>query len=496
MSNTYDVAIVGYGPVGTTLALLLQKFGLSTVIIDRDTQLCRFPRAAMFDDEVIRILQAVGLGDLSKEMEPPTSYTFFDKDWRKFLQRPFPQGMGDQGWPWYNMFFQPGVETAMREALLSRPQPPEILVGHEVESISDNGDSVDLAAWHIETGAPVPIRARFVVGCDGGRSLVRKTIGATFTELSPSHEWYIVDVKLTADADPGWDQWEYCHPDRIVTMIPLCGRYRRFEFGVLPDDDREQLSSWASTWELLEPWLKPNEAEILRKDIYRFHSLVSNRWRNGNLLIAGDAAHLMTPKLGQGLCTGMRDVLNLGWKLARVVRGHADPALLDTYQAEREPAGREFVEISAYLANQIIGHANTDADEPVVEVEEIVLQRQCISNQEERTNDPLVGTLSPQPRFADGSLMDDSVGYRFTLLVEPVAAVGLDAEILRGLTLLDVEVVSASSPEMAAYLAASQRAAILIRPDRYIAGSARDPEGISQMVQDAVAKFSGVVPAS
>ena len=124
-------------------------------------------------------------------------------------------------------------------------------------------------------------------------------------------------MRLTdAAADPGMDQWEYCNPERIVTYIPLSGRYRRFEFDVKDGETDAELKDIGRSWELLSPWLKPGEATILRNDIYRFHSLLASRWRDGRLFIAGDAAHLMAPKLGQGLCNGIRDAANLAWKLA------------------------------------------------------------------------------------------------------------------------------------------------------------------------------------
>ena len=490
-STHHDVAIVGYGPVGTLIALLLQKLGLSVAIIERDTELCPFPRAAHFDDEIIRALQSVDLAHLIDDMEPPNVYEYFDKDWNKFLSRVFPKGQSDQGYAHDYMFFQPDVESAMRATLLAAPNPPTLLIGHEVLALVDTGGEVVVTVRDRAQGDESTLHASYVIGADGARSLVRKAMGSEYVEISPSNSWYIVDVKLIADADPGWDQWEWCHPERCVTLVPLCGPYRRFEFDVKDGETADQLTNLDFTWKLLEPWLKPGEAEILRRDVYQFHSLLADRWRSGRLLIAGDAAHLMSPKLGQGLCTGMRDAVNLAWKLARVVRGTAPDMLLDSYELERKPPAQQYVEISAFMVGEILGHARSGAAAPAIEVEQIVLQRQKMGPDETRADDALVGTLSRQPFLADGRHLDEAVGYRFALLVTPAAAAALDDEVRSGLDSLDTAVIVADHDPVAGYLADMGREAILIRPDRYVAGSAVAADDVAAVVARAAADYSG-----
>ena len=488
----HDVAIVGYGPVGTMIALLLQRLGLSVVIVERDTELCPFPRAAHFDDEIIRALQSVDLAHLIDDMEPPNVYEYFDKDWNKFLSRVFPKGQSDQGYAHDYMFFQPDVEAAMRATLLAAPNPPTLLTGHEVLSIADTGSEVALTVRDLATDDESTLHASYVIGADGARSLVRKAMGSEYVEISPSNSWYIVDVRLTADADPGWDQWEWCHPERCVTLVPLCGPYRRFEFDVKEGETADELMALDSTWKLLEPWLKPGDAEILRRDVYQFHSLLADRWRSGRLLIAGDAAHLMSPKLGQGLCTGMRDAVNLAWKLARVVRGAAPDSLLDSYELERKPPAQQYVEISAFMVGEILGHARSGAAAPAIEVEQIVLQRQKMGPDVTRVDDALVGTLSRQPFLADGRHLDEAVGYRFALLVSPAAHAVIDDAVRSDLAALDTAVIVAEHDSVADYLADMGREAILIRPDRYVAGSAVEAHEVPHLVAAVSAAFTEV----
>ena len=491
--TTYDVAIVGYGPVGATLALLLQELGHSVVVVDRETEVARFPKAAHFDDEIVRLLQTMGLRHLIDDMAPPLRYVYFDQEWNIFLERIFPSGMSNQGYLYDYMFFQPDVEHGARERLMTQPNQPNVLLGHDVTHIEQDDTGANLDVFDMATGTPRRLRARYVVGCDGGRSTVRKTIGSAYEEISPSHDWYIVDVKVTGNQLPGLDQWEWCHPDRIVTMIALCGPYRRFEFDVQPTDDPDVLSSWEKTWELLSPWLQPDEAEILRKDVYRFHSLLAEKWREGRLLIAGDAAHLMTPKLGQGLCTGMRDSANLAWKLSQVLKGASSDTLLDSYEVERKPAARQYVEISAFLANEILVHSHDPGGSSAPEVQQIALERQRLAPESSRSTDDLVGALSAQPTLTDGTPLDDLLGYAFAMLISTDLAANLDDNTERLLSALGAVTVVADDPSVAAYLAECERGALLLRPDRYIAGSATTPDDVRSMLVSAVANYAALV---
>jgi 3-(3-hydroxy-phenyl)propionate hydroxylase len=124
-------------------------------------------------------------------------------------------------------------------------------------------------------------------------------------------------------------------------MSPL---RRRWEFMLKPDETPEAMLDDAKIAELLKPWTKPGQVELIRKAVYRFHGLVAKAWRNKSVLLAGDSAHQMPPFMGQGMCSGIRDADNLAWKLIAVLRGDASAAILDTYQKEREPHVRFIIE--------------------------------------------------------------------------------------------------------------------------------------------------------
>jgi len=498
MSDPYDVAIVGLGPVGAMLALLLKEQGVRTLVIERDTEVQPFPRAAHFDDEAIRVYQAVGLAQLSEAMGNPPRYQYYDKDWRPFLARLFPVGISDQSFKYDFMFYQPDVERAMRARLFDGTGGPDVMLGATVASVAQDADGVTLQVRDAD-GVTSTHRAGWLVGCDGASSIVRKSMRSKFDEIAESRQWYIVDLELLGEAadDPGDDQWEYCDPERIVTYIQLSGPYRRFEFDVKPGENDENLGTPERTWELISPWFKPHEARIMRNDIYKFHSLVADRWRDGRMLIAGDSAHVMAPKLGQGLCTGIRDVDNLAWKLARVIAGTADESVLDSYEAERKEPAREYVEISAYMVSQIISKASgEDDDDAEPAIEQIVSPRQKIGDESTRAEDELIGQLSRQPILADGTRMDDSVGYRFALITTPALADGLSVTDRGALLALGAVVLRSEDPALAAYLADVDRSAILIRPDRYVAGSAVDSASLSAVLATAARRYAQPLLAS
>ena len=483
MNTPYDVIVVGYGPVGAMLALLLKEQGLRVLIVNKDREIEPYPRAAHFDDEIIRVYQTVGLAHLSEGMENPPRYRYFDKDWTPFLSRLFPSGISDQGYKHDFMFFQPDVERAMRDRLSSGSGAPAMALGETVTRVWQTDDLAGVDTIDA-SGVARSHSARWLVGCDGAASIVRKAMGSSFDQLAASHRWFIVDVKLTERAvDPGMDQWEYCNPDRIVTYVPLSGPYRRYEFDVKEEETDADFAGVERTWSMLSPWLKPDEAIIMRQDVYRFHSLLASKWRERRLFIAGDAAHLMTPKLGQGLCNGIRDVTNLAWKLGLVTRGEAASHLLDSYEAERKGPARQHIEISAYMVEQIISKAGGRGDDGQPVVEQIVAPRQKIGDEASRADDALVGTLSHQPILADGTRLDDSVGYRFALLATPSLVAALEEEDRRALSDIGAVVLSAEDRAVADYLADADRDAILIRPDRYIAGSARRSAGASALLR-------------
>jgi 3-(3-hydroxy-phenyl)propionate hydroxylase len=163
---------------------------------------------------------------------------------------------------------------------------------------------------------------------------VREQLGIGLTDLGYDERWLVVDVMLHDVAVPplpGIIQ-QVCDRRRLATFVPSHDRHRRWEFRLAEDE------LVPDVWRLLAGWgVTASNAELVRAASYRFHALEAERWRSGEVLLAGDAAHQMPPFMGQGLCSGVRDAANLAWKLAEVIHDHAPDTLLDTYEAERRP---------------------------------------------------------------------------------------------------------------------------------------------------------------
>lgn len=481
-----EVAIVGYGPVGQALAGYLGRAGVSVAVFERDRYVFERARTGAIDDEAMRFLQHLGVADRILEgTRVPGNFEFLTADGQVLLSWACGE-WGRHGYARLNMWHQPDADLIIRESVDALPNV-DVYLQHVVVELSDDGDSVHLRAVDSTSGESVACEAKYVVGCDGGRSLVRRFIGATMESLADSERWVVVDLTLTRDVPSlPEESRHFCDPKRPVTFIRNVGQRRRWEFMVLPDEDPAELEHPENVWALLRPWLTPEDAEIYRSAGYTFHAVIADKWRNGRALIAGDAAHLMPPFLGQGLCGGFRDVRNLSWKLAAVIQGRADEALLDTYESERAPHVREFIELSVSLGNVIqtldpAVAAKRDAEmlsDPDVPVRLPVPQigPGLLSASAEA---PL-GTPFPQPTLEDGRLLDVVSGERFTVLGLPSVIESLEESDLRRLTDDDVSIIADCSSETQEALRELNSSGVLIRPDRYVLATVDSAIGLLQ----------------
>ncbi len=347
-----DVAIVGAGPVGLTLAILLAQRGRSVAVCERFPAPYPLPRAVHFDHEVARVLQAAGVArDLAGFTEPAPIY-----EWRnakgETLLRFGREDAGLSGWPESSMVHQPRLEGALEARARSFPHV-SLLRGCEVRELEELGDCAVLGATS-ERGERGEVAARYVVGCDGANSFVRGAIGARWNDLGFAYDWLVVD--LTLSEQRVWDpaNWQLCDPARPTTVVSGGPGRRRWEFMRLPHESIEELNDPATAWKLLAAWdVRPDNARLNRHAVYTFRACTADAWRRGRVLIAGDAAHLMPPFAGQGMCSGLRDAMNLAWKLDLVLAGRATDALLDSYGSERAPHARAIIDLSVALGGII-----------------------------------------------------------------------------------------------------------------------------------------------
>ena len=413
----YDVAVVRLAPVGATLANLLALRGVSVAVLDRETGIFPLPRAIQFDGEAMRVFQTIGIAEeLVPDIVVAARMHFIDAEGHTLIDWRRPTDIKPQGWNTSYRFHQPTLEAALRRRLSGRPNAT-VLLGHEVTAVDDRGDHVVLEAQERATGERRTLTASYVVGADGARSGVRETMGTALDDLRSHERWLEVDCLLKDGADPDLDaeSVQYCDVRRPATYVPGPHNRRRWELMLHEHEDAADMTRTERVWELLEPWLTPQDATIERPAVYTFHSVVASGWSRGRLFLAGDACHQTPPFMGQGMCAGIRDAANLAWKLADVVAGRAAPALLDTYESERSPHVRTFIETAVRLGAVI---STTD---PVVARERDLRMR---ANPEGFTTpqprlgpgawdaaDPAAGHIGEQPFLADGTRLDDRVGY-------------------------------------------------------------------------------------
>ena len=358
----FDVAIIGYGPAGATLANLLGQRGLSVLVLERDAQIYPLPRAIHFDGEVMRVFETAGLRPPVEHITRPGNkgMYFNNAQGETLLIRAGTDQRGPHGCATNHYFHQPELETVLREGVRRYPHV-QVRTRHEVISIEDGPDFVLLQVRDLESGISGQVQARYVVGCDGARSLTRKAIGTPMIDLGLHQPWLVFDVRLKTHV-PGLPDHtvQHCDPARPMTYCNVTGNRRRWEIMLMPGDDTEQLVRPENLWKLVSPWVKPEQADIERAVIYTFHSVIAETWRKGRLFLAGDSAHQTPPFLGQGMCAAIRDASNLAWKLEAVLRGRAHDNLLDTYGTERAPHVRAFIELAVKLGDiiQKIGRAH------------------------------------------------------------------------------------------------------------------------------------------
>ncbi len=440
-----DVAILGYGPVGALLANLLGQAGLRVGVFEREREIYDLPRAVHFDGEVMRIFQSAGLAEKIADATRTSSkgMHFVNAEGRTLMIRRGIEGPGPHGWAgnWY--FHQPDLEAILRDGVQRFPNV-EVHLGREIATIDE-------------------FEALWVVGCDGARSLVRQAIGSNQLDLGLHQPWLVVDLLCDPKSARVQALPEYtvqlCDPARPMTIVNVGGKRRRWEIMLLPGDDPARMTEPEIFWPMMARWVGPQDAAIERSAVYTFHSVVQQGWRKGRLLLAGDACHQTPPFLGQGMCAGMRDAGNLAWKLFEVLRGGADASLLDTYERERRPHVQAFIELAVKLGAVL---QETDPAKAASRDKRFEAGAELFDFPQPHLGGctPPVGTIFPQPRLADGRLMDEAIGQRFAIVGDTslLAAERPDAVLLEGVG--------------SAWLTRHGLRAALLRPDRYIAAVA------------------------
>ncbi|MCU1678474.1 MAG: Monooxygenase, partial [Frankiales bacterium] len=386
-----DVLICGLGPVGQLLANLLGGYGVTTIAIDEAAGPHALPRAAVIDDEVLRIVQAAGLDEaVLQDAQVQDTVSFISRRGRRMVI--FRPEHGDFGHPPMVSIHQPSMERTFL-AGLERHACVDPRWGQRLQALDRSADHVTAWVSPSAGGPPDPVRARWLIACDGGRSPVRARLGLGFGGSTFAQRWLVVDALVDRPIAGSPHPHFVGDPRRPVVSVPMSVGRHRWEWMLHPGEDAAPFLEPARIRELIAPALAGAGVQIERAVVYTFHARTADRWRAGRVLLAGDAAHVMPPFVGQGFSSGVRDVGNLAWKLDAVLHGAPDH-LLDSYETERRPHVRQTQRRAVQLGGVV------QSTRPAVAwVRDRVLEALDVTGALER----LQGRAKPPATYADGA---------------------------------------------------------------------------------------------
>jgi 3-(3-hydroxy-phenyl)propionate hydroxylase len=467
LSVDCDVLIIGGGPVGVSAGLFCAAHGLRAEVYERDGDVYPLPRAVAMDDEIQRAFAAIGLrSQLDPVITKMRGAEFVNARYERLVGIDIPM---DIEWPNGHhpgvIFHQPELERMLRNALREAQVP--LHLNTTVTSVVQTSPEVVTVALSNEHGATTRT-ARWVIAADGAASPTRKALGIGLTDLGFDQEWVVVDVLMQRDVELPMLAQQICDPARVVTVVPGHGRWRRWEFQMQPGEIGAELARPQAMKAMLSPWLSDGDGTVERSAVYRFHATVAHNMRHGNVFLAGDSAHQMPPFLGQGMCSGIRDVINLSWKMAMIADGHAGDALLDSYDVERRPHAAGVVDYAVdtgRLIDHLAAHATSDdpsagygGGRPMP-----ILVGGFLDDDQ-----PFVGREIPNPLDGDGVRLDARLANKMALIV--LSGRAEDAHQLcaaSALGALDLHIVTVGPEELPWHV--NNDTAVLVRPDRIVA---------------------------
>ncbi|MGW0020562.1 FAD-dependent oxidoreductase [Rhodococcus sp. NPDC003382] len=371
-----DVLVVGAGPVGLTAALELRRRGIDVTVVDRSAEPMQYAKAVGVQPRTLEIWDTMGVVRPALDAATPFrgQLMFVDGEPAGRIDLSLPDDVP------YRFVALPQNETerVLRQALADHGTV--VRRGVELTGFTHDDTGV-VATLRDGSGASSPFTARYLVGCDGAHSTVRKGLGLEFEGDAFPEEYMLADVEVDWSLPEGYAVRSTRQDNGVVTDLLVCiplpgtGRYR---MSMLAADDlavgarsgevahglessrRPELGHIQAVLDRLAP--EPVRARNMRwSSVFRISHRIAAHYGSGRVFLAGDAAHIHPPTGAQGMNTGIQDAYNLGWKLALAVRDRAADGLLDSYDAERRPVGADVVGRTVRAARSGIGAGEQDA---------------------------------------------------------------------------------------------------------------------------------------
>lgn len=525
----FDVVVIGYGPVGQVLSVLLAQHGWRVTAVERQPRPYPLPRAVAFDGQAARVLDAAGVSERIRPItEPSPDYVVANAAGSELLRFEL-RAAGYHGWPDSTSVHQPSLEAALAERAGELPGL-RVRWGQRAVLVTDRGDQTEVVTEDIHSGERRALRTRWVVGSDGANSFVRNQLGVGCEDFGFSLDWMACDVVPSRPEDFPPLNLQVADPARPRVAVSAGPGHRRWEFMRLPEEDPGTFATEENAWRLLAEFgATPANAALDRHTVYTFAGRNAERWRLGRVLLAGDAAHQMPPFAGQGMCSGFRDAANLTWKLDLVLRGTAHERLLDTYEEERRAQVRHSIGLSVQLGRVIceIDPAKAAARDRAM----LAPAAGGAAPPAEGARPPgealtggfllggggaPAGLLAGQARLTGvgdrgrpeaAALADEALGGGFVLLSVSDTARKVAPELLEGLRRLGGRTVLVRPDEglgtpqtphtyldtdgfYLPWLASLGAQAVLIRPDHYLYGAASNADEVAAMLRDLLARLA------
>ncbi len=529
--QTTDVAIVGGGPAGLMLAIELGCRGVRCVVLEEDVEGPDFPKANATSARTMEHfrrrgfaaqVRQLGLGadhpqdvvycttlagsELSRFAIPSRNQTMHQTSFGDY---------GERAWPTPELPHrcqQMFIEPVLREQA-QRYDSVNLKLGWQAEAVDVGAEQVRIVARHATSKELLNLHARYVVGCDGPRSLVRKTCGIEYSGQSKEQREFFGGQMLSLyfssrslyDVLGKQHAWMYVAVNTVQRgmMVSIDGQSKfMFCLQLKPDQTPDTVNYKAAMFAAIGAEF---DFELIAKAPWQAgFTLVADSFKQGRAMIAGDAAHLFTPTGGMGYNTSVDDAVNLGWKLAAVVQGWAPEALLDTYEAERKPIAQRNTSFARAMADSIGGikvppstdlesadaahvrqqlgdalaqHVRNEFNIPGLQLGLRYEGSPIVVSDASPPTDDQPNTYIPTARpgaraphiWLNGQSIFDSFGRDFTLLCFTPAGqdgdIALWQRVASGMQ-MPLEVLYCDSPQARALYAADR---VLIRPDHHVA---------------------------